>query len=106
MSASMYNLEEMAKLIANADLESIKKAAAQRFGCSEEEVGDLTMLEFLSEIYSTYMNEQYLKNEVKHLANELKNTKHPMRRRQLEAELSMAKARQKSKINPIARFTK
>lgn len=97
MSASMYNLEEMAKLIANADLESIKKAAAQRFGCSEEEVGDLTMLEFLSEIYSAYMNEQYLKNEVKHLANELKNTKHPMRRRQLEAELSMAKARQKAR---------
>lgn len=85
MNASMYNLE------------SIKKAAAQRFGCSEEEIGDLTMLEFLSEIYSAYMNEQYLKNEVKHLANELKNTKHPMRRRQLEAELSIAKAGQKAR---------
>ena len=57
MSTSMYNLEETARLIANADLESIKKAAAQRFGCSEEEVGDLTMLEFLSEIYSAYVKE-------------------------------------------------
>ena len=33
MSISMYNLEETARLIANADLGSIKKAAAQRFGC-------------------------------------------------------------------------